>query len=74
MIILIEILIGILMGILMGVLMGILMMNSMEWPYDSSDCFLFLQGVGAIQNSPISCGESMCPLLDSGFAVCSVYC
>ena len=58
----------------MGILMGILMMDSIELPYDSSDILLFLQGVGAVQSSPISCGESMCPLLDSGFAVCSVYC
>ena len=35
------ILIGILMGILMGILIGILMMDSMGWPYDSSDCLLF---------------------------------
>ena len=32
----------ILMGILMGILIGILMMDSMGWPYDSSDCLLFL--------------------------------
>ena len=31
----------ILMGILMGILIGILMMDSMGWPYDSSDCLLF---------------------------------
>ena len=34
------------MGILMGILIGILMMDSMGWPYDSSDCLLFyVQGV-----------------------------
>ena len=31
----------ILMGILMRILIGILMMDSMGWPYDSSDCLLF---------------------------------
>ena len=31
----------ILMGILMGILIGILMMDSMGWPYDSSDCLLY---------------------------------
>ena len=38
---------GIFMGILMGInfdgnLMGIFMMDSMGWPYDSSDCLLLL--------------------------------
>ena len=27
----------------MGILMGILMMDSMGWPYDSSDCLLFFE-------------------------------
>ena len=31
----------ILMGILMGILIGILMMDSMGWPYDSSDFLLY---------------------------------
>jgi hypothetical protein len=35
------ILMEILMEILMGILMGILKMDSMGWPYDSSDCLLF---------------------------------
>ena len=29
------------MGILMVILMGSLLMDSMGWPYDSSDCLLF---------------------------------
>ena len=37
------ILMGMLMGILMGILMVILMMDSMGWPYDSSDCLLFTE-------------------------------
>ena len=32
---------GILMEIFYGNLMGILMMDSLGWPYDSSDCLLF---------------------------------
>ena len=32
--------IRVLMGILIGIFMGILMMDSMGWPYDSSDCLL----------------------------------
>ena len=40
-----EILMGIFMGILIGILIKIfrviLMMDSMGWPYDSSDCLLY---------------------------------
>ena len=39
---LMVILIVILMEILIGTLMGILMMDSRGWPYDSSDCLLFI--------------------------------
>ena len=40
--ILLTILMAILMGIWMEILMGILMMVSIGWPYDSSDCLLYL--------------------------------
>ena len=33
---------GILMGILIEILIGILMMDSMGWPYDSSECLLYI--------------------------------
>ena len=40
--IMMEILIGILMGILMDILMGFLMIDSMGWPYYSSNCLLYI--------------------------------
>ena len=48
-----RILMKILMGILMEILMGILMMDSMGWPYDSSDCLL-LFSMQLWANLPVS--------------------
>ena len=42
-------------GNLMGILMEILMMDSMRWPYDSSDCLLYLSISVMWIQSPIFC-------------------
>ena len=51
----------------MGILIGILMMDSMGWPYDSSDCLLLINDRAveqALQPPPARCTFILLLLLD----------